>query len=147
MEEFLQNLLHEYQRKVDQSPLPFLFQRVNARTPLTWNQIKEHQGWETMHTFDEVYGRLQDLQRQMDQRGVGRKTLIIDAIDICERNGIDIPEHIEYNLRRHSKHYERLFSIIHLQKMVLSGWTRIDFVLFAERRIYNYLREHGYLQQ
>ncbi|MCQ2323238.1 MAG: hypothetical protein MJZ53_00070 [Paludibacteraceae bacterium] len=144
MEEFLNNLLQKYQQYVDQIQLPFLFQKVNTRIPFTWNQIKEHQGWENMHTFDEVYNRLKDLQRQMDQHGVGRKTLIKDALDICERNGIDVPKHIEDNLKRYSKRYEKLFNIIHLRNMALSGWTRIDFVLFAERQLYHYLREHGY---
>lgn len=139
--EELQIAIVAYQTKKGRNNDELLFRNTNRirRASGEWRQAVDNlRGLDRPQTFDEIYEMLKQLAKNF--RGIGRETVLAEACNIAERNGIPYEEVKEYliNNRKYARHTCTFMQ--NNMNNALTGWELIDFLVSMQYQLKKLLR-------
>ena len=93
------------------------------------------------HTFEEIYDCLKRLCHNCDFRGIGKETILNEAILIAEGMGIPYEEclHFMHSRRKYVRYVMDDENYRHL--IPFEGWTLIYFLRYASNALQEAMRE------
>lgn len=139
--EELQRAIVAYHTKKSRCNNNFIFKntdRIRHAAGEWRHAVNELRGLDRLRTIDEIYRLLSNLAK--DFRGIGRETVLLEACNIAERNGIPYEEVKEYLIsnRKYARHTCSFMQ--NNMNNPLTGWELIDFLVSMQYQLKKLLR-------
>ena len=134
MEDIIRRLVQEYQE------LGCPHHLIRARGE--WNNaVNDAFRGRNPHTIKEIYDCLKRLCHNGDFRGIGKETILNEAVNIAERMGIQYEECLQFmhSRRKYVRYVMDNENYKHL--IPFEGWTLIYFLRYASNALQDAMRK------
>lgn len=140
--EEVQRAIVAYHTKKSRCNNNFIFKSIGRirHAAGEWQQAVDNlrERLDRLRSFKEIYEKLRELAKNF--RGIGRETVLLEACNIAERNGIPYEEVKEYLIsnRKYARHICSFMQ--NNMNNPLTGWELIDFLVSMQYQLKKLLR-------